>query len=76
MALRKIIIPVDSVLEMFKSYTAENNEIPYDALPVTLLVKPQEMGKFAIVARSDSWSANLPPIQIHFDIQRNFTING
>ena len=76
MASRKIIIPVDSVLEMFKSYTAENNEIPADALPITLLVKPQEMGKFAIVARSNDWAENLPPLQIHFDIKRNFIING
>lgn len=75
MALRKIIIPVDSVLEMFKSYTAENHEIPTDALPVTLLVKPTEMGKFAIVASSPEWSHGEPPISIHFDIKRNFLVS-
>ena len=74
MARRKIIIPIDSVLEMMKSYTAENNEIPIDAKPVSLLVKPTERGKFAIVADSPEWSADMPPLQIHFDIQRSFLV--
>lgn len=74
MARRKIIIPVDSVLELFKSYTAENHEIPYDAKPVTLMVKPQETGKFAIVAQSDSFPTNAPPLQISFDIGRSFVV--
>lgn len=74
MARRKIIIPIDSVLEMFKSYTAENNEIPWDAKPVTLMVKPSENGRFAIVAQSESWGAALPPLEIKFDIQRSFLV--
>ncbi len=74
MARRKIIIPIDSVLEMFKSYTAENHEIPLDAKPTALLVKPGEQGKFAIKATSEEWSDNLPPLQIHFDIQRSFLV--
>lgn len=74
MAIRKIIIPVDSVLEMFKSYTAENHEIPLDAKPTALMVKPQEKGKFAIVAVSDDWTLGLPPLQINFDIQRSFLV--
>lgn len=74
MARRKIIIPIDSVLEMFKSYTAENHEIPLDAKPVTLMVKPSEQGKFAIVASSDEWAQNLPPLVINFDIRRSFVV--
>jgi hypothetical protein len=73
-ATRKIIVPVDSVLEMFKSYTAENNEIPLDAKPVTLMVKPTERGQFAIVAESQDWGKDLPPIVINFDIRRNFIV--
>lgn len=74
MASRKIIIPVDSVLELFKSYTAENNEIPLDAKPVTLMFKPGETGRFAIVAESSEWNSNLPPIVINFDIRRMFSV--
>lgn len=74
MARRKIIIPIDSVLEMFKSYTAENHEIPADAKPVSLMVKPSEQGKFAIVATSEEWAQNLPPLQIHFDIRKVFSV--
>lgn len=72
MASRKIIIPVDSVLELFKSYTAENNEIPIDAKPVSLMVRPAERGAFAIVADSEAWPSNQPPIIINFDIRRMF----
>jgi hypothetical protein len=74
MALRKIIVPIDSVLELMKSYTAENHEIPTDAKPVTLMVKPTEAGRFAIIAESPEWSSGLPPIQIHFDIRRTFSV--
>ena len=74
MARRKIIIPIDSVLDLFKSYTAENNEIPYTAMPVSLLVKPTEQGRFAIVAESPDWAAGQPPIQIHFDIRKSILI--
>ena len=72
MAVRKIIIPIDSVLELFKSYTAENHEIPWDAKPVTLMVKPTEKGRFAIVADSPEWSQDLPALTINFDIRRIF----
>lgn len=74
MASRKIIIPIDSVLELFRSYTAENNEIPLDAKPVTLMVKPQEKGQFAIIAESTEWSKDQPPLVMNFDIRRNFSI--
>jgi hypothetical protein len=73
MARRKIIIPVDSILELFKSYTAENHEIPMDAKPTALMVKPGEQGKFAIRATSEEWAQNLPPLQINFDIRRIFS---
>jgi hypothetical protein len=74
MASRKIIIPIDSVLELFKSYTAENNEIPLDAKPVTLMVRPTEKGQFAIIAESADWTRDLPPLIINFDIQRSFLV--
>lgn len=74
MAVRKIIVPIDSVLELFKSYTAENHEIPWDAKPVTLMVKPTERGRFAIVAESAEWSNSLPALTINFDIRRNFGV--
>jgi hypothetical protein len=70
MARRKIIIPIDSILEMMKSYTAENHEIPTDARPTALLVRPQEPGKFAIMITSPELKRDMPPLQIHFDIRR------
>ena len=74
MAVRKVVIPIDSILELFKSYTAENHEIPTDARPVALLVKQSEQGKFAIRATSEEWSHGEAPLQIHFDIQRSYTV--
>lgn len=73
MAKRKIIIPIDSILDLFKSYTAENHEIPTGTLPVTLMIKPQETGKFAIIADSPEWGRDLPPLVVNFDIKRVFT---
>lgn len=72
MAVRKVIVPIDSVLELFKSYTAENHEIPWDAKPVSLMVRPAERGRFAIVADSPEWSAGLPSLTINFDLRRVF----
>jgi hypothetical protein len=73
-ALRKIVVPIDSILDMFKSYTAENHEIPADAKPVTLMFKPAEQGKFAIVATSEEWNGTEPPLVVNFDIQRSFLV--
>jgi hypothetical protein len=70
MALRRIIIPIDSVLDLFKSYTSENHDIPTDALPVTLMVKQSEQGKFAIIAESPEWTRDSAPLNINFDIRR------
>lgn len=72
MASRKIIVPIDSILELFKSYTSETGDIPMDARPTGLMVKPTEKGMFAIRAVSEDWSAGLPPLQVHFDIRRMF----
>lgn len=73
MARRKIIIPIDSVLELFKSYTAETGDIPMDTKPVSLMIKPQERGMFAIVGESADWKHGEPPLSLKFDIRRVYT---
>lgn len=74
MALRKIIIPVDSVLELFKSYTFASQDIPLDTVPVSLMVKPAEKGLFGIMTESREWKAGELPMHIEFDIRRVFGV--
>lgn len=72
MALRKIIIPVDSILEIFKSYTARTGDIPIDAQPTSLLVNRDHKGMFGIMTDSAEWNGTEPPIYINFDIRRTY----
>lgn len=69
--VRKVIIPIDSVLEMFKDYTSANREIPEDAMPVSLQVKPAEQGMFAIMAEGSF--PDDTPMRVDFDIKRVYS---
>jgi hypothetical protein len=70
--IRRILIPIDSVMELFKDYASANNDIPRDTVPLTLMVNPAERGMFAIRAESPSWT-NDAPMRIDFDIKRVFS---
>jgi len=50
---RYIVITIDTLAEMLKDYVADEQDIPADAMPVRLLVKPTEQGKLAIEMFSD-----------------------
>jgi len=70
---RRIIIPIDTIMELLKDYTRQEGSIPADAMPVSLLVKPSERGMFAIMAESSSWKDDTP-VRVTFDIQRVVTV--
>lgn len=69
LAHRRIIVDIDAVLNLFKDYCSPE-DIPADAMPVKLLLKPAEMGKLAILAESNDWPANLPPLEVRFQLKR------
>ncbi len=67
------MIPIDSIMEIFKDYCRDSNDIPADAMPLSLQIKPSEQGMFAILAESESWT-NDTPLRINFDIKRVFSV--
>jgi len=70
---RKIIIPIDAIMAIFKDYTRQTGDIPEDAMPVGLQVNTAERGMFAIIAESPEWKDDTP-IRINFDIKRVFSV--
>jgi hypothetical protein len=70
---RLIILPIDSILALFKDY-AGLIAIPQDAKVTKLLLNPQER-KMAIEVESDSWTGPQPCEEIRFDLQRTYVVN-
>lgn len=70
---RTIAIPIDSILELMKDYTAGEGSIPADAKAVSLMVNPAQRGMFAIVLASEEFKDDTP-IRVEFDIKRTYTV--
>lgn len=70
---RLILIPVDSVLCLFKDY-AGLIAVPDDAQVVKLMINPQER-KLALLIEADSYSGPQPTEEIRFDLQRTYLVN-
>lgn len=70
---RRILIPIDSVMELFKDYASANNDIPPDTKPLSLMVNTAEKGMFAIRAESPTWKDD-SPMRVDFDIKRVFGV--
>lgn len=72
---RFVILTIDTIAELFKDYCGPE-DIPADAMPTKLLLRPTEKGRLAIEFVSDSWAEGLPPLAVTFKIKRMFAING
>ena len=72
---RTVFISIDALTNLFKDYVLKTGDLPEDAKPVKLYIKPTELGKFAIEMDSDSWSTDLAPLQITFDIKKVFSVS-
>jgi hypothetical protein len=73
MKTRMISTTVDSLLEMFRDYFP-SGDIPSDAQAVRLMHRPTDQGKLAILVESAEWKGEMPPLQVIFDIRRNFKV--
>ena len=71
---RMVITSIDSVLEMFKDYLGEDN-LPKDAKVGLFRYKPNEQGRFMIVAGSDSIKQGAAPLNVHFDVKRIYGVS-
>jgi len=72
---RYVIVTIDTIAELFKDYCGEQ-DIPADAMPTKLLFKPNDKGRLAIQMVSDSWTKDLPPLNVSFAIRRVHTTSG
>ena len=65
---RFVIVTIDTIVELFKDYCGE--DIPADAMPIRLLVRPEEKGRLAIELVSDSFKPDSPSLVVNFRNKR------
>ncbi len=73
MKKRLIILPIDSVLELFKDY-AGMIAVPDDAQATKLMINHDDR-KLALVVDAESYPGPQPMEEIRFDLQRTFLVN-
>lgn len=69
---RRVLVDIDSILNLFKDYLTEEY-IPADAMPIKFMLNRAEKGKLGIVITSDSLQAG-PPIPITFTMKRIYSV--
>jgi hypothetical protein len=70
---RMVIVTIDTITNLFKDYCSPG-DIPQDAQPLQLKLKPTEMGRLAIVMESPEWKKGLTPLEVKFDIRRIYSV--
>lgn len=70
---RMLLTSIDTIMELFKDYCSQE-DLPDDAMPITLLFNKNEKGRFCIVAVSDDWQQDLPPLEVKFDLKRIYSV--
>lgn len=65
---RRILVDIDSILNLFKDYLTEEY-IPADAMPLKFMIRPTEQGKLGILIISDQLKEG-PPIPVTFALKR------
>ena len=70
---RYVIVTIDTITELFKDYCGPS-EIPADAKPVRLMLKPTDKGKIAILMESGEWKENQAPLKVKFDLRRTYAV--
>lgn len=73
MRRRMVVLTIESILELFKDYIGDG-AIPEDGRVVSLLYRPNDKGKLALLVESAEWVPGLEPIQARFDLQRIYTV--
>lgn len=66
---RRVLVDIDAILNLFKDYTRESNDIPMDSMPVKFMINPKDKGKLGIVIESQ-YIKEGPPIPITFHLKR------
>lgn len=72
METRLVIITVNTLLELFKSYIG-TEDLPADARAVGLMLDPSTK-RACLVAESAEWKHGEDPIEVKFDLRRVFGV--
>lgn len=72
MKVRRVIITIDTLMELFKDYCS-SEDIPASAQARKLMLNQQER-KAAVVAESPEWAADAAPLQVNFQIKRYYGV--
>lgn len=75
MRKRIIIIPIDSIVALFKDYLGQD-VIPRNAMPVKLQYNPALSGMFAVVVDSPDIPRDAPAAVANFKLKRMFAVGG
>ena len=70
---RRILITIDTLAELFKDYLTPE-DLPADAMPVKLMLKPSEAGKLGVLMVSDSFPENAAPYYLNFNIKKVYSV--
>jgi len=75
MKQRYVVLTIDTIAELLKDYISNPDDIPPDAMPVKLMLKPTEAGKLAIEFVSDHFNPqSLTPLTVKFDLKRIYSV--
>lgn len=73
MKSRRILVSIDTIAELFRDYLTEE-DLPKDAMPIKLMLKPSEAGKLGLLMVSDSIPEGAQPYQIKFDVKKVYSV--
>jgi hypothetical protein len=72
MIRRRVLVDIDSIVNLFKDYLTEDY-LPADAMPLKFFINPTEQGKLGILVFSDRLPVG-PPIPVTFQIKRLYGV--
>lgn len=66
---RRVLVTIDTLTDMLKDYLSAE-DMPFDAMPIKMMVNPTENGKIAILMTSNDFPADAPNYSVRFDIKK------
>lgn len=68
MKRRRVLISIDDATALLRDYVGQ--DIPADARPLQLMLRPTEAGRLGIMMDSDDWAVGQPPLDVKFELRR------
>lgn len=71
---RFVVIPIDDLMRLLVDYAGDALQLPADARPLKLMLKPTEKGKLGLQVYSDTWEQDQRPEQVNFHLKRFYSV--